>query len=461
MTPTAEVTKATRLTFLGAADTVTGSRYLVDHGDDRTLVDCGLFQGLKRLRLRNREPFPVAPESIDRVVLTHAHLDHSGYLPALIRDGFAGPVHATESTCDLLGILLPDSGFLQEMEAERANRKGYSKHSPAVPLYTRADAEASLGSLAGAPFGQALSRGPSSVLFRRAGHILGAASIECTTPSARIVFSGDLGRPNDPVMHDPEPVPEADYLVVESTYGDRGHPDVDPRSELGRHVAETASRGGVVVIPSFAVGRAQTVLHHLAVLKKQGEIPDIPIFLDSPMAADATSLYRAHPDDHRLTSSECADAFRSVTITHTPDESKAIDRRNGPMVVISASGMATGGRVLFHLARFAPDHRNSILLVGHQAPGTRGDRLVRGEERLKIHGRWVQVEAEVHSISGLSAHADADEILDWLRGFRGPPKRTFVTHGDPRAADTLRFRIEEELGWEAADPEHGETVLLE
>ena len=448
------------LTFLGAAGTVTGSRYLLSGRGAPVLVDCGLFQGFKQLRLRNRAPFPVRPSELGGIVLTHAHLDHSGYLPVLVRDGYEGTAHATAATCDLCGILLPDSGYLQEEEAERANRYGYSRHHPALPLYTREDAVRAVERLAPVPWDTDRTVSGLRCRFHRAGHILGAATVSVTDGRTTVLFSGDLGRPSDPIMYPPAPGAGADYLVLESTYGDRDHAAGDPRDALAAAIRRAAARGGVVVIPSFAVGRAQSVLHHLHVLRARGEIPEIPTFLDSPMAADATELYTAHHADHRLTAQECRAAFGAASITRSVAESKAIDARIGPMIIISASGMATGGRVLFHLERFAGDHRNMILLVGHQAGGTRGDALLRGARELRIHGRKVDVRAEVVAIDGLSAHADRREILDWLRGFASPPRRTFITHGEPRASDTLRLLIEEELKWVVDVPEHGQRVRL-
>jgi metallo-beta-lactamase family protein len=450
------------LTFLGAAGTVTGSRYLLRAGSDRLLVDCGLFQGLKQLRLRNWAPFPVPAGEIDAVALTHAHLDHSGYLPVLVREGFEGSILATPATCDLCGILLPDSGHLQEEEAERANRKGYSRHHPSLPLYTQAEAEAALLRLQPVPFERPQRVGAFSLRFRPAGHILGAATLAVEHRAGTVLFSGDLGRPNDAVMRPPDPVRAADWVVVESTYGDRLHPNGStPEEALGEVVRRTAARGGTLVIPSFAVGRAQLILYLLYRLRQRGMIPSLPVYLDSPMAADALAVLRSHPTEHRLSSSECLAMVEQVRITHTPEESKAIDAQHGPMIVISASGMATGGRVLFHLERFAPDHRNTVLLVGHQAAGTRGDTLVRGGRQLKIHGRWIPVRAEVAMLDGLSAHADASEIVSWLKGFERPPRMTYVTHGEPIAADALRLRIEEELGWAVRVPEHSETVKLQ
>lgn len=447
------------LTFLGAADTVTGSRYLVESDRGRLLVDCGLFQGLKRLRLRNRGPFGPIPETIDAVVLTHAHLDHSGYLPVLVRDGFRGPIHATAATCDLVRILLRDAAHLQEEEATHANRHGYSRHRPALPLFTREDAERALAQLAPAAWEEELHAGGARIRFGRAGHILGAATVSVTVGDRTVAFSGDLGRPDDPVMWPPAPVRTADYMVVESTYGERSHGDEDPGRALADVVRRTAARGGTVVIPAFAVGRAQAVLHRLHALRAAGDIPDIPVFLDSPMAADVTELYRRYPDDHRL-GSAAGRMFAEAEITRSVEESKAIDRRRGPMIVLSASGMATGGRVLFHLRRFAGDARNTVALVGHQAAGTRGDALLQGASTVRIHGTDEPVRAEVVAIHGMSAHADADEILAWLREVDAPPRCTWVTHGEPRAADTLRRRIQTELGWEARVPEHGQRVEL-
>ena len=448
------------LTFLGAAGTVTGSRYLLQQGSRRLLVDCGLFQGLKVLRERNWAPFPVDPASLEAVLLTHAHLDHTGYLPALVRDGFPGPVHCTDSTAALCGLLLPDSAHLEEEAAERANRRGYSKHHPALPLYTSQDARRALERLDVVPFGEDLEVGPARVRLHRAGHILGAAWVDVGLDGGRLLFSGDLGRARDPVFAAPEPPCEADVVVVESTYGDRRHPPGSPIEELARVVRETAGRGGVVVIPAFAVGRTQTILHYLAELLGAGLIPRIPTFIDSPMAADATRFLLAAPSDHRLTPAQCSAMRELVTITNSVEESKAIDRRHGPMIVISASGMATGGRVLFHLARFAPEPRNTLLFAGHQAVGTRGAAILGGAPSVKIHGSWVPIRARVESLPGLSGHADSDELLSWLSALPRPPRVIYVTHGEPAAADALRLRIQDELGWDARVAEHGVTVDL-
>jgi metallo-beta-lactamase family protein len=450
-----------KLAFLGGAGTVTGSKYLLEAAGAKALVDCGLFQGLKALRLRNWEPPPVAPKDVAAVVLTHAHLDHSGYLPRFIREGFAGPVLCSAGTRDLCGILLPDSGHLQEEEARFANARGFSKHKPALPLYTEDEARESLKAFSAVPLGtEGPVAGELHLTLRPAGHILGATSATLRAGGLRIVFSGDLGRLHDPVMRPPEQMAEADYLVVESTYGNRRHGGVDAEVELGAHLARALARGGVVVIPAFAVGRAQALLHYIARLKARRAIPDVPVYLNSPMAIEATRLYHAHMAEHRLTPAQCEAACSVAKMVQTADDSRALNGRPGPMVIISASGMATGGRVLHHLKAFAPDARNMIVLPGFQAAGTRGAALASGADEIKVHGEYVPVRAEVVRMDSMSAHADYTEILDWLRGFRHAPKRTFVTHGEPAAADEMRRRIEETFGWPVSVPEDGEAVQL-
>ncbi len=452
---------ALTLTFLGAVGTVTGSKYLLRSGDRCILIDCGLFQGFKQMRLRNWARLPVDPASIDEVLLTHAHLDHSGYLPLLRKNGFKGEIVCTEATRDLCGILLPDSGHLQEKDAEYANRHGFSKHSPALPLYTQADAEAVLKRFRTVAFGAPHSpAGGMTARFLYAGHILGAAMIELTHPSGKIVFSGDLGRPNDVAMFDPAAVKQADYLVVESTYGDRKHDSLDPEDALAAAITQTAARGGTVVIPSFAVGRAQAILIHLYRLKQAKRIPDLPIFLDSPMAVDASEIFVRHASDHRMSVAQTRAAFAVARYVDNADESKALDANPMPKVILSASGMATGGRVLHHLKSYAPDPRNMILFVGFQAGGTRGAAIVAGAESIKIHGRYIPLRAAVGDLHMLSAHADAGEIMGWLRNFERPPKRTFVTHGEPAAADALRHRISEELGWNCTVPDYRDEADL-
>ena len=452
-----------KLTFAGAADTVTGSRYLLDSGGRQILLDCGLFQGFKKLRERNWAPFPLPPRDIDRVVLSHAHLDHSGYLPALVRDGFRGQVIATEATRELCEILLRDSARLQEEEAEFANRHGYSKHEPALPLYTSEDADRALSRIVAVDFHEDFDLGDDLVgRFLPAGHLLGAAIVRVQRGHRSLVFSGDLGRPNDLVMQAPHKVEAADTLIVESTYGDRDHTDDDPEAVLGRVIRETAARGGTILIPSFAVGRAQALLYALYRLKERGEIPEIPVYLDSPMAVDATRLYHRFRSYHRLTPEQCSGMYRTAKLVTTPEESKRLASLHVPAIIISASGMATGGRVLHHLKRILPDPDNHVVFAGFQAPGTRGAHLVGGAREVKIHGDWHPVRAGVTQLDGFSAHADGDELIDWMRGFRSPPKQVYVTHGEPEAADRLRVRIEAELGWRARVrvPEHLEQVEL-
>lgn len=449
------------LSFFGAAGTVTGSRYLLERNGKRILIDCGLFQGLKDLRLRNWAPFPVLPSSIDAVLLTHAHIDHSGYLPALVRDGFRGRIYCSNASMELCAILLRDSGYLQEKDADFANRHGFSKHKPALPLYTVKDAEAALPHLAPVTFDEdhQVADGPM-IRLRHAGHILGAASIECRWGDTTIVFSGDLGRYGDAMMLDPAPIPAADYLVVESTYGNRLHDPRDPQDALAEVVNRTVARGGTVIIPAFAVGRAQALLHHLEQLTASGRIGNVPVFLDSPMAINASELLCSHLDDHRLTEDSCTRACGIANYVREVDASKALTTNPVPKVIISASGMATGGRVLHHLKRYAPDRRNTILFAGFQAAGTRGAAILAGAESVKIHGRLVPVRAEVQNLSMLSAHADAGEILQWLRGFRAAPRTTFISHGEPDASEALEARIGQELGWRCSIPRHLERVQL-
>jgi metallo-beta-lactamase family protein len=428
------------LTSLGGAGTVTGSKHLLEADGQRLLVDCGLFQGLKSLREQNWKPLPIPADSVDAVVLTHAHLDHSGYLPKLVKDGYRGRIHSSSATGDVAKLILLDSAHLQEKDAEDANRHGYTKHRPALPLYRVHDAERAIEQFSPVTFGEETRlAGGARLTLRRAGHILGAATAELDWKGARIVFSGDLGRYGDATMVDPEPVEEADYLVLESTYGDRHHEQRDPTEALGEIIERTTARGGTVIIPTFAVGRAQSLLHHLWKLKQAGRLSLTPIYLDSPMAIDATALLHAHRDDHRLSPEECDASCR---------------------VILSASGMATGGRVLHHIKAYGPDRRNTILFSGFQAAGTRGRAMVEGAREVKIHGQWVPIKAEVANLQMLSAHADADEILRWLSGFRRPPRKTFIVHGEPHASDALRLRIQDKLGWDCVVPQMLETHTL-
>jgi metallo-beta-lactamase family protein len=451
-----------RVTFLGATGTVTGSKYLLEAAGKRLLIDCGLFQGFKQLRLRNWASPPISATSLDAVVLTHAHIDHSGYLPLLVRQGFTGRIYCTDSTRALCEILLPDSGHLHEEQADHANRNGYSRHHPAMPLYTRTDAERSLSGLSTIAFGDEFEPVPGiRVRFMPAGHILGAAMALVSAEGRTVLFSGDLGRPHDLVMQAPTKVTQADYLVVESTYGNRLHSREDPRDTLAEVITRTARRGGVIVVPSFAVGRAQTLLYLIHLLKQEHRIPGIlPVYLNSPMAVDVTALYIRFRDEHRLDRAQCEGMCRGVTLVASVEESKALNSGTHPKVIISASGMATGGRVLHHLRSLAPDPRNTILFTGFQAGGTRGRALVDGATSVKMFGEYVPVRAEVIAIDTLSAHADYREILDWLRQFDRSPMHTFITHGEPAAADALRLHIGEALHWSCSVPEYRQSVEL-
>lgn len=448
--------------FLGATGTVTGSKYLVKAGQAKILVDCGLFQGFKQLRLRNWAHLPVAPSSIDAVVLTHAHLDHSGYIPLLVKNGFRGKIYCSEATYELCRILLPDSGHLLEEEAGYANKHGFSKHAPALPLYTEEDAQRCLKFFSPVKFGKRFKvAGNLHAELARAGHILGAAMVSLDDGERTLVFSGDLGRSDDLLMAPPSQIEHADYLVVESTYGNRRHDPADPMILLGKTIQETINRGGIVIIPSFAVGRAQTLLYTMHLLKQSGAISSVlPVYLNSPMAADVTALYHEHRKDHRLNDEQCRAMCHAAKIINNVEESKALNRQHMPMVIIAASGMATGGRVLHHLKAFASDPRNTILFAGFQAGGTRGAAMLDGVDAIKIHGEYVPLRAQVVQIENLSAHADGDEILGWLSHFRQAPRCTFITHGEPDAADTLRKRIEETLKWRSTVPDYLETMEL-
>lgn len=449
-----------RIDFLGATGTVTGSKYLLTHQGRRLLVDCGLFQGLKQLRLRNWEPLAVDVASIDAVLLTHAHMDHSGFVPRLVQLGFKGKVYATAATRELCELLLPDSGRLQEEEAAFANRHGHSKHKPALPLYTEQDARTALRRLEVVPFGAECAPWPGwSWRLRRAGHILGAASVRIRWEGASLLFSGDVGRTDDLLMRSPEVAEPTDYVVIESTYGNRRHPEGDTLTTLAGVINRTAARGGIVVVPAFAVGRAQTLLYAIQLLRQARRIPDMPVYLNSPMAADATRLYQRHADEHRLSAQECAAMQRQTIIVNTEEESRRLNTLGFPSIIVSASGMATGGRVLHHLKAYAPDARNTILFAGFQAAGTRGASMVAGADAVKIHGAYVPVRAEVANIETLSAHADRDQLLDWLDVQRAP-RRVFVTHGEPVAADALRLAIEERHGWACTVPDYRESREL-
>ncbi len=455
------MSQRTTLAFYGATGTVTGSKYLVRHRGRTILIDCGLFQGFKALRERNWSPPPLSPSEVDTVLLTHAHIDHSGYLPLLIRQGFRGPVHCTPATEELCALLLPDSGHLHELDAEYANRRGYSRHHPALPLYTEQEGREALSSFAPVDFDTPLDLGEGlTATFVPAGHILGAASIHLRWPGGSVLFSGDLGRPNDLMMRPPRPRLPTDHLVVESTYGDRLHPEEDTAQVVVDLVHRTLERGGKILVPAFAVGRSQTLLLMLDRLARAGRIPRLPVYLDSPMAIAATSVYFRHRATHRLDDEECERVGNSATMVRSVETSKELDQREDPMIVIAASGMATGGRVVHHLKHWLPDARNTVLFAGYQAPGTRGGRLVEGERAVKIHGQYVPVRAEVTDLETFSAHADANEIMAWLRSSDRRPKLTHITHGEDAARDALRLRIEEELGWRVNVPDYRDVVEL-
>jgi metallo-beta-lactamase family protein len=455
------------LTFLGAVGTVTGSRFLVEAGESRVLVDAGLYQGLAVHRRRNWEQFPVDPRTLDHVVLTHAHLDHSGYLPRLVKDGFRGPVTCTRETAELTAIVLRDSAHLQEEDARYANTAGFSKHDPALPLYDSRDVERALELLAPRDYDTRVEVAPGvDVTLRTAGHILGSAIAQVRTAGHRVVFSGDLGREHHPLLTPPAGPPEADTIVVESTYGDRSHPPADPQV-LADAVCRTVERGGTVLIPAFAVDRTELVVLELRRLMDRGLVPEVPIHVDSPMALAGLDVYRSaiarggtqlRPEARRLVADLDTRAVRAV---RDPAGSEQLNNPRTPCVIVSASGMASGGRVVHHLAHQLPDRRNCVILTGYQAEGTRGRQLLEGARQVKIHGRYVPVRAEVVDVPDFSVHADADETLQWLSRAPRPPATVYVVHGEPHSADALAERISTELGWVAVVPRYGERVLLD
>lgn len=448
------------LHFHGAADTVTGSRHALDLAGQRLLLDCGLFQGFKTLRERNWAPWPFEARSLDAVLLSHAHLDHSGALPLLVRAGFRGPVHCTAGTRDLCEVLLLDSARLAEEDARRANRHGTSRHHPARPLYTVAEARRALAHLVPLPRGRdTIAIGRVTARFAPAGHLLGASWIAVEAGGERLLYSGDLGRDDDLLMPAPARPDACDVLLIESTYGNRLHPADDPVARLGALVRETIARGGSVLMPTFAVGRAQALLHALQRLKARGELPhNLPVALDSPMAVQATELYRRHRRGLRLKPSEIQALDDGVQMVSSPQASQRLVSRRMPGVILAASGMATGGRVLHHLKHMAPDPRHHVVFPGFQAGGTRGARLLAGETEVKIHGEWVPVRAQVSALEGLSGHADANGLLAWAGALREPPRAVFVVHGEPSASDTLRQRLQARFpGVPVRVPEHGAT----
>ena len=459
------------LKFLGATDCVTGSRFLLKNAEAQVLIDCGLFQGPKELRLRNWSPFLPLVHGLEHVILTHAHLDHTGYFPRLVREGFRGEVSATPTTVDLCGLLWPDSGHLQEEDARYANKRGFSKHKPALPLYTEVEAVEALSFLKAVPYHQVERLSPRlSFLLLPAGHILGSSfvrvMVEEASSSFSVLFSGDLGRYDQPITPDPTAIEEAEYLLVESTYGDRLHGEADPHAALAEVINRTAERGGMIVVPSFAVGRTQELLYILRELEDRGTIPRLPVYVDSPLAVDATKILLKHPEEHDLDMTRMERAgvdplnSRKVNFVRDPELSKALNEQRYPMIIIASSGMATGGRILHHLSHRLPDPRNTVLLVGYQAEGTRGRALLEGAPSLKIHGEMVPVRAQIKALDLFSAHADWREILRWLGNFRQPPKTTFVVHGEAGARKALAEAIQRHLGWRVVLPGFAEEFEL-
>ena len=464
------------LTFLGAARTVTGSKHLLEVGGRRMLVDCGLFQGLKDLRERNWQPLPVRASEIEAIALTHAHLDHSGYLPRLVGQGFRGRIFCTPGTADLARIVLADAARLQQEDAERANRKGYTKHRPAMPLFTEQDADRAMAMLQPVGYERPMPVMPGvTAEFINAGHLLGSAYVRVRVEQAgrTIVFGGDLGRYSRPVLPDPSPVPEADVLLIESTYGDRAHDPDDNGEKLARIINETVHRGGKVVIPSFALGRVEELLYWIKALEERNAIPRLPVYVDSPMASLVLAQYRKRADEldaeiSQPSAGPIAKAAHGLSLFCTARlkvvssiaESRQAQEAKEAAVIISSSGMATGGRVLHYLRRVLPDPSNTVLFAGYQAAGTRGRALKEGAKTTRIHGDDVPARAQIESLDSMSAHADADEIMRWLGGFRKPPAVTCLVHGEPDPMDALKARIERELKWTVKTPAHMEKMEL-
>ncbi len=450
-----------QITFLGAAKSVTGSKYLLEVGKTKVLVDCGLFQGLYELRRRNWNPLPINPKNIDAVILTHAHLDHSGYLPLLVKNGFRGKIYCTSSTYDLCKILLPDSGFLQEEDARYAKKHHYSKHKNPKPLYTQKDAVATFRYFKLINFDEDIKISDDiSFSVIHAGHIIGAGSIIVKAKDKKILFSGDLGRPNSPIVAEPDKIPLVDYIITESTYGDRLHSEKDPIEELDEIINKTVAKGGKIIIPAFSVGRTQKILYYINKLKNQGRIPDLQVFLDSPMSIKVTSLVEDYEDEEKLKRDEYEDIYKSVKFCVTRDQSKKIFNYPQPAIIISASGMATGGRVLHHIANYGPKPNCTILFAGYQAEGTRGRDLIDGKKEIKMHGQIVKIRAKVEKLSNMSDHADANEIIEWLKSMPGKPKKVFITHGELEASEALAQRIKKELGWETDIPDYLEKEII-
>ncbi|MDQ2075301.1 MBL fold metallo-hydrolase [Marinimicrobium sp. ABcell2] len=433
------------IVFLGGTETVTGSKFLVESGDTRILIDCGLFQGYKWLRERNWQDPPLDIKNLDAVVLTHAHLDHSGYVPRLYRLGYRGPVYTHPATRALCGVLLPDSGHLQEEDARFYSRHKLSKHEKPEPLYDRQTAEESLSLFESVKFGEVFTVGDVRIYLQPAGHILGAGSVIVEAEGKRVGFSGDVGRPDDLMMYPPKPLPELDLLLLESTYGIRRHAEVDTRDQLTEIVNDTVKKGGVLLIPSFAVGRAQVLQYLLAELMDAGRIPKLQVFLDSPMAIDVSGIYHQYADQHRLSYADCRRMAELVTYTHSVEESKALADINYPHIIIAGSGMITGGRILHHMKRLLSNHRTTLMMTGYQAGGTRGAHLLEGAETVKIHGEYVPCKARVTALDGLSGHGDCADISEWLKASEVSPNTPiYLVHGEPDAADGMRVYLQEQ-----------------
>lgn len=451
-----------KITFLGATENVTGSKYLLEQKDTKILVDCGLFQGTKEIRQRNWSKFPIKPQNIDAVILTHAHIDHSGYIPAFVKNGFRGKIYCSQATFELCSILLPDSGAIQEEDAIAANKYGYSSHKPALPLYSLNDAEKSLKSFEVVDFEKSFKVGFfSNITLIPSHHILGSSFVVISDGKKTITFSGDLGRPNELIMKDPIHLKKTDFLVIESTYGDRLHEKEDPIEEIGKIINQTVKKGGIIIIPAFALGRAQTILYCLYKLKENNVIPDIPIFLDSPMAIDITDLFCKFKQEYKFSDKLCHQICHVAKYTRSVQESKKITVLDKPVVIIAGSGMASGGRVLHHLKRFVSEPKNTILFVGYQAEETRGRRLVDGEKNIMIHGKNLKVRAEIKKIDSLSAHADYNEIIEWLSYFENKIETVFITHGEHESALSLKGKIEKQFGWNTVVPKYFESFDLD
>jgi metallo-beta-lactamase family protein len=449
-----------KITFFGAVEEVTGSRYLIEQGDTKILVDCGLFQGLHELTKHNWDRFPIDPKNVDAIVLTHAHIDHTGYIPLFVKKGFRGKIYCSKPTLALSAIMLVDSGHLQEEDAKRHNAHAQEGDPHIEPLYTAKDAQEAMTLFEGVEYDAVTKIGSLEVTLIRSGHILGAAFVIVTNGKEKLTFSGDLGRPHDAFMKAPPHLTQTDYLVLESTYGDRLHPTDDPLQELAHEITQTIKKGGVLIIPCFAVGRAQTILYYLSQLKAKHAIPDIPIYLDSPMAIKVTQLYCKFPEEHTLSVEACNTAFSVAKVTPTAEESKKLDELTHPAIIIAGSGMANGGRSLYHFRHYIDDRKNTVLFVGYQAPGTLGNALVHGKKEIWIYGKQYEVHAAIKIIKSLSAHADYNEILEWLSSFKEAPKKVFITHGELESAESLQEKIKERFGWNVIIPKYNDSFDL-